>query len=487
MPESPRERLLLGAMLLLFVALNLATGSLSPTVWMDEVMYADPAVNFVRDGRFVSTAWYQQTGDAFWAGNVPLHEVLLIPWISAFGVSPLAVRSINYVLAALGAALLWWAAARQQAPATPAGRLALVALALLGNGIAFSYRSGRPDMAGFALLAALFLAATVTAAERRRPALLLIGALLPVAGLHYLAYLCLVAGASRLFLRTSVIDLAMPLAGAACGLAGLAVLYASQGVAGDFVASVTHHMAGGAELGQRLLGVFGAYGADKSYLALLPVILVALWLGWPGMESHRRPLAAAAIAVALAVPGVLHVLGKFPIYYGWMAYLPLVFACVLLAEGQGGRGVFAAVGLLVLATGLPPRLGLAALERANRDYAPVEAFVARQLGPADVAYVSFAAYYPAKRSAGRVYFPPHAPMLREEDKRAVTVLILIAPDIPAARDVFGTGWRRIAALTSVTPASSWLRDVMPFRLAPLYDLAVYRRARAEGGAVERLE
>ncbi len=46
-------------------------------VWPDEVMYSDPPVNLYLGHGFVSRGWHFQTGAEFWAGNVPLHELLL--------------------------------------------------------------------------------------------------------------------------------------------------------------------------------------------------------------------------------------------------------------------------------------------------------------------------------------------------------------------------------------------------------------------------
>src|SRR4051794_5004944 len=69
------------------LAINLATYWWHYAVWTDEVMYTDPAVNFVLDKGFISTAWYHQSENAFWAGNVPLYQFLLVGWMKCFGFS----------------------------------------------------------------------------------------------------------------------------------------------------------------------------------------------------------------------------------------------------------------------------------------------------------------------------------------------------------------------------------------------------------------
>src|SRR5258708_31606661 len=74
---------LCGLLLLLsiFLAVNLATASRYPSVWMDETLYTDPAVNLLFGHGFTSTAWPAQPRDHWWAGNVPLHEFLLYGWM----------------------------------------------------------------------------------------------------------------------------------------------------------------------------------------------------------------------------------------------------------------------------------------------------------------------------------------------------------------------------------------------------------------------
>lgn len=60
-----------------FLVLNLLTSSRYPFVAGDEVTYSDPAINLYLEKGFTSTAWFAQTASEFWAGNVPLHPILL--------------------------------------------------------------------------------------------------------------------------------------------------------------------------------------------------------------------------------------------------------------------------------------------------------------------------------------------------------------------------------------------------------------------------
>jgi len=53
---SPRECWVLLGLAAVFLVLNVATADLFPVVWVDEVMYIDPAVNLYLGHGFRSTA-----------------------------------------------------------------------------------------------------------------------------------------------------------------------------------------------------------------------------------------------------------------------------------------------------------------------------------------------------------------------------------------------------------------------------------------------
>ena len=60
-----RERLILLAISALFLLANFGTATRYPAVWVDEIQFADPAVNLALHGRFTSTAWFVQTSEEF--------------------------------------------------------------------------------------------------------------------------------------------------------------------------------------------------------------------------------------------------------------------------------------------------------------------------------------------------------------------------------------------------------------------------------------
>src|SRR5437763_299674 len=76
-----------------FLAFNLATYSYYPAVWIDEVSFAEPAVNLVKYGAFTTTVFQFQPFNTFPVVNCPLYMFCLAPWLTMAGTTVLVVRS----------------------------------------------------------------------------------------------------------------------------------------------------------------------------------------------------------------------------------------------------------------------------------------------------------------------------------------------------------------------------------------------------------
>jgi len=70
------ELALVLGLVFIFLIQSLAVAQWALPVWQDEAMYTDPAANLYMGHGFTSRGWHFQLGDEFWAGNVPLHEIL---------------------------------------------------------------------------------------------------------------------------------------------------------------------------------------------------------------------------------------------------------------------------------------------------------------------------------------------------------------------------------------------------------------------------
>jgi len=120
---------------------------------IDNPGYTDPAVNYVTGHGFTSTCWYAQGGDAFWAGNVPLHPFLLIPWFKIFGVSLSSVLWLNFLYVMAGVVLIWQATQKSDFISAAHWRLGAVAFFLLTDCAHYLLTFGRYDALGFLLIA----------------------------------------------------------------------------------------------------------------------------------------------------------------------------------------------------------------------------------------------------------------------------------------------------------------------------------------------
>src|SRR5262249_7415255 len=158
----------------------------------------------------------------FWAGNTPLYPWTLFDWFGLVGFSLAAGRALSVLIFAVACGLLWFVVRRKQWVATPGWRLALVAVLLLSHGSFGTWRNGRPDALWVVFGGGVVAAESLIFGLARGFALVILGALIPPAGLQ----LIVVMGFS-----TAVVVLLWPrlLGPAFClligVLAGAAILY----------------------------------------------------------------------------------------------------------------------------------------------------------------------------------------------------------------------------------------------------------------------
>lgn len=462
--------------------LNLLTAERSPTVWLDEVCYVDPAVNLLSGNGFVSSAWYGQTQEAFWAGNVPLHAFGLAGWMKVWGVGMVQARSLNYVLAALAALCFWRGALVGGWLKTSCARLGFATLLLSSFGICYSYRSGRPDALLLLLFAVIFHAWSAPGGPVRRLMLFVASALVPWAGLQGLPLLA-VTGVFLLAWRkrAALADVAVLAGGSLTGVLGLVLLYHSHGVLDAFVASISsHHTLGQTltlpELLAEKLGKAKTLLADVSLLALmggsgLSLLLFRKRLGSDLVEGVCRGLSFAVLA-ALAVFS----LGKFPLFYSWMAFVPVALSWAALLDGAMAGGAVAArnllvgCGLVAAFLGLPLRLGVTVKEWDRRDYGPVRELVQKNITPEDCVFASFQAYHAVKPWARETLVSSYARAITPDEKERVTCLIIAPADHSETVHLIGGTWRDTGAAVSPRVDGANLG-------AKPYDLRIWRRVR----------
>ena len=482
-----REVLAVFSLLAAIFILNLITATRFPVVWIDEVMYTDPAANLALGKGFTSTAWYDQASERFWADNVPLHEIVLSGWIRLFGFSATAVRAINYFWFGLGTFLVWLACTRFGWIKN--SRLRLVSLVLLafGSSISFSYRSGRSDMICYFLCAAALCATSIRPAGRRYGLLLGLGFLFPWAGMQVLPLLVIITGLILVFWgwRAAANGIVAGL-GAGLGLLGLCVFYQSHGAWGSFVASMVLNQSGAVAKtyahGQ-ITALPSVFLRDRSAPFLILLGIVLLLHAWKNRNAPAMKIFLFALAAGVGIPITLHFSGVFPIYYGWMAALPVTLAlCHGLSRQPIGSFWLKSLAVILLAgaigIGFPTRFTMAALYLKGTSYPAMEQFVSGQLNAADIAYIDFTAFYPARRSAGNIFTRRYLEYaMTADEKKSVTALVIAPHDLPSITNAIPGRWQLVAAFHEDVPATNppaFSTRKKRAAFAP-YELAVYRR------------
>lgn len=495
-----------------FLLLNLLTAARYPFVWIDEVMYSDPAVNLYLGNGFTSSAWYAQPANEFWAGNVPLHSMLLYLWIKIFGFSITAVRSINFVYLAASALLLWRACLRMNLVASSRLRLALLVLMAGGYSMIFSYRSGRPDCLALLLICGAIYVYSRECWRQRIFGGMALGWLMPWAGLQLLPLLAVGGILLWLYLGRAVVrELLATAAGAALGGVSLYWFYVSHGVWQRFLASVRQHTTIGffGWLARGELRHSNLVPKDFSFMVLF-VLAMALMVyqimnsppfsssqpspqgkgrtfGWLssidsacGVRDGRGSPLSFGIIYSLVLTVALIFSGKFPTYYGWMTYVPLCLClCMTLGKIELTErlrwmcGIFLAAAV-VIGAGLHGITALA--DWRDRDYANVEQLIRGNVSGTDWFYGEFTTYYAAKKTAARVFMPLYLPAFSESEKQRLTVLALAPRDFDMVTRIIGGNW--VPTGKGFTPARKgfWAdkRD-MGFLSNMNYELKIYRR------------
>ncbi len=486
--NTRRMELILGSALFsIFLAANLGTSSRSPVIWQDEVMFTDPAANLYFGQGFTTSAWFQ-TRDTLFAGNSPLYSLCLYPWIRVFGFDVVSVRGLNYLLILAVVAVCLLALNRLGLVRSTVPRIAFALLVLCGDGVTYSYRSGRYDCLGMLLVSGLFLTLTLRPSRLRTTGSFVIAALAPWAGLQLLPYLALL-GLLLLLMqgKTALGDVLTVGLGCLAGLASLAALLLENGVGHEFLKSVSILAGSGRSIAERLSSAMVAPFTEPSSILLLMALGVILVATLRRGEFRLRTPLGLGLLAGLFVPCFLALAGKYARYYCWMAFIPM--AACMAAELQSCR--LGAVRKLVLpllllacAAGLPARLAVTCREWSLRDPAPVDQIVAEQIQSGDWVYSEYEAYYPAKKTAAVLFLPPyaglvpgmkgHQPALSAADRERVSLLILKPSTEQETLQFFGGRWSLVGHYDAAGSSRGHIAAVLG-KGSPPYEIHVYRR------------
>lgn len=386
--------------------------------WLDEVLFVDPAVNLLQGKGLTSTVWYYQGREEFYAGTPPLYVFLEYLWFRVGGWSTAHARDLSAILGLAAGTCLWAATRALGLVQAWRWRLVLVAVFMLGHGISEICWTARYDSLTLLLAVLVPLACCLREQWLRCVALALLGSLFPLSGIQLCVYAGLMGGVFLLLQGrrwlAEMVSLALGM------IVGLAFLYLMLGATGVW----TKFLLGMAGSQNTLTGrlakglLYGDFSGMRDYLkfpsiyfvdASMSVLLAAAaWIGFHARRADKGVKACGqfALVAGLAIPLLMFLLGKFPGYYSWAAFLPLSVGVVAaLSRMEAGLGRQVGVGLLVLSAvvGVPMHV-----RQVMGDFEPaavpaMEAMMARHLHPQDWVYADFEAYDVAKRHASLVF------------------------------------------------------------------------------------
>jgi hypothetical protein len=359
-------------------------------VWVDEVAYAEAAINYVKDGSYTSAAFFTSRADETHVSPTPAHSFLLIGWLKVFGVSQTAVRTLPLILAVLATIVFWRACLRVGLIHSAAAGTMLVSVVMLSYGFSFSYTTARPDAVAVLVLSTMFYLAVLPPSVPVLSAFTALAVSLPFVQSAAVIYTFILGAVMLLFVRRpTLLPLLLACAGLVAGLLLQVAVYKMAGVWDAWVALLRSERS--VSLAQYLLERLSLSGLlnhnntlpkdFSAFVLLAGITALALatrlssgssptsGLRFPlsasqffsklvtshprlatslaalapcplsplspsslatSHSSQRAPrLARLALTIFVAVLLGMYTLGKFPTYYGWMLTFPL--AAILAA------------------------------------------------------------------------------------------------------------------------------------------------------------
>lgn len=497
------ERLWVALVILAGCLLHAVTSLWFPAPWLDEIAYSDPPLRWMTGKGFTSTAWPSQNKTEFWASNSPLHELLLCGWLSLFGVSATAVRTINHLLAGLAVWLLCSAVRRGGWVKDRGWVVVLAVLLMSAMSMTRLFRYGRPDAITLLVSAAALHEFAACQGRWRRWYTLCLGVAVPWAGLQLGAYAVGFGVFALLFARSRVWRFAMWIGvGMAIGVVTLLSYFAWYGVAMRFLENTvaSGHAASG-DLAQiavfrdervmsrvlrrwnELITCYQVWLLDPSYRWVMASLFASALWAWSRRAMAWNSALGFGLVAGLGVPVFVLLSGKYPWYYAWMGLVIAALCAVITASRlwtHFGIPMRVITVVLLLAAGVvgAPMAFWKASRDPLVDWRRIEAFFREHVDPSDHVLVTSAAYYPAIAHAAETYYTTYAGGrgLREwpaEQRDGVTVMVIDPDDYDACLLKIGGEWVPEATLTIGGESSEWRPK-----------LTVYRRASPAGAETD---
>ncbi|MCX6967313.1 MAG: hypothetical protein NTZ46_05940 [Verrucomicrobia bacterium] len=453
----------------------------------DDPTITDPAASYVLGQGFTSGCWYIQEADEFWAGNVPLHQFLLIPWFKVFGFGYGPVQAAELLYISLAMFLLWSGLLRSGCIASAGWRLGLVAFFLASDCSLGLATSGRPEPICILIACAAWFFLTAKNRFVSWGGLIGCGLLAPWAGLQLALFFAVLGiGTLCLFQRRYFLEVMALAGGGLLGSLSLLLFYNQMGVLDRFLLSISPHTGIGtihtATTGVEFVRDWGHRLGAFMNVNIGWAIVLSLWACWLNLADKRaRHLIAMTLGCIFAIPACFAGIGVFPIYYGSFLLLPLSVCLFALFSRQQQAIENASrkrmlVFLLVISAAMPGAYfwrvavqGVPALLHNNQER--MAAFVQKTTHLDDVAYVDRRLWYATKPQVEKtlsLFWQTHAKTSKDRDKVSVVIALANSHFV----DVLPGEWRATGEALEVPDFHRFYRL---FQKTPAQRFEVYRR------------
>ena len=463
-------------------------------VWIDEVAYAEAAINYVKDGTYTSAAYYTSHADETHVSPSPAHSFLLIAWLKLFGVSQTSVRTLPLFLAVLATIIFWRASLRANLIHSETAGVILVSVNLLSYGFSFSYASGRPESVSVLALSCMFYLATLPPSRLTAGAFFLLAALAPFMQWALVIYTFIIGAVLIIFARERTLyPVLLAGGGMVLGLVLQVAVYKVAGLWEAWISLVSSERS--VSLAQYLMERFSLRALlrhsntlpkEFSTFVLISGIVALGLAGWLLRIDRRQILARVAIVLFLLVLLGMYVLGKFPSYYGWMLTFPL--AAILAAmfdrlppDRRALRTGALIIAVFSCAVGFPVQAAVALNDWPYRTPDRVNEWLQPQIRPDDIVYCDYPFYYLAKERARKVFVGFHSRVMRPEEVDSVSLVLLSKtfcdwshPEVLQSRATSREDW---APTRTGLLGNDWRYGILS---APNYSCAALRLAPSTG-------
>jgi len=485
------DHLALALVLLAFVAVHFATLTRVPFPYIDEVLMAEPAINFAAGRGFTSAAWLSGS-EEIWGAPQPLYPLYLSAWVRSFGGSQASVRCGALFLAATGIALIWIAAARLRIVNTTAGRVWMSALIICDYGYAYAYKFARPEPLAVFACALMFFAFSLRPALRF-PLLFLCAFFVPSIGLQVVAFLLMLGLVVVVALRRKVMREALVVgAGLGLGILAFYLVYQHLGIWGSFLKELEHN--GSTSLLQRVRERLTT-NPLATHSHTIPKDFSMVWMGLAILVTtvllaKRRALSltslpAIGLMIAIVIPAGMYLGLRFSTYYSWVMCVPLAVIYNGVWERpdlRTSRKWMLALQLVACLVGLPLMVAASFYDWRERNPRPVDEFVAAAVNAGDVVFCDHTAYFPTKPRARAVYLPMYLHRITPAEAARVTVAIVNdhpTPPLMMTKEqqltVLGGGWTKVSEYQPGRGSLFGNDWQLGFSSMPNYALEIYRR------------